>query len=98
VNKFYNKKDIPWVKLIWNAHYPNGEIPHAIKNKGSFWWRDVLVTLGFKIKTRCSLYVLSGSSYHTYGHNVNIENQCLYYINFITQNAIFTKRLGRLSC
>jgi hypothetical protein len=60
VNKFYNKKDIPWVKLIWNAHYPNGEIPHAIKNKGSFWWRDVLVTLGFKIKIRWSSYVLSG--------------------------------------
>jgi hypothetical protein len=42
LDKFYNKKDIPWVKLIWNTHYPNGEIPHATKDKGSFWWRDVL--------------------------------------------------------
>jgi hypothetical protein len=33
---------VSWVKLIWNAHYSNGEVPHAIKNKGSFWWQDVI--------------------------------------------------------
>jgi hypothetical protein len=42
LDKFCNKKEVPWVKLIWNAHYSNGEVPHATKNKGSFWWRDVL--------------------------------------------------------
>jgi hypothetical protein len=42
LNKFYNKKDVPWVKLVWNAYYANGEVPHAAKNKGSFWWRDIL--------------------------------------------------------
>jgi hypothetical protein len=42
LDKFYNKKDIPWVKLIWNAHYPQGQVPHATIDKGSFWWRDVL--------------------------------------------------------
>jgi hypothetical protein len=42
LDKFYNKKDIPWVHLIWNAHYSNGEVPHATKNMGSFWWRDML--------------------------------------------------------
>jgi hypothetical protein len=26
--------------------------------------------------------------------NVNTENQCLYYITFITQNIVFTRRLG----
>jgi hypothetical protein len=31
---FYNKKDIPWVKLIWNSHYSNGEVPHAAKERG----------------------------------------------------------------
>jgi hypothetical protein len=36
LDKFYNKKDIPWVKLIWNTYYANGEIPHATKDKGSF--------------------------------------------------------------
>ena len=42
LDKFYNKKEIPWVKLIWNAHYPNGQVPHATTDRGSFWWRDIL--------------------------------------------------------
>jgi len=42
LDKFYNKKEIPWVKLIWNAHYPIGQVPHAITDRGSFWWRDIL--------------------------------------------------------
>jgi hypothetical protein len=37
LDKFYNKKDIPLVKLIWNAHYPQGQVPHATIDKGSFW-------------------------------------------------------------
>jgi hypothetical protein len=27
LDKFYNKKEIPWVKLIWKVHYSNGQIP-----------------------------------------------------------------------
>jgi hypothetical protein len=27
LDKFYDKKEIPWVNLIWYAHYSNGEIP-----------------------------------------------------------------------
>jgi len=42
LDKFYNQKDVPWVKLVWNAHYQNGQIPHATTDKGSFWWRDLL--------------------------------------------------------
>jgi hypothetical protein len=42
LDKFYNKAGIPWVNLIWNTYYSNGEVPHATKDKGSFWWRDVL--------------------------------------------------------
>jgi hypothetical protein len=42
LDKFYNRRDIPWVNLIWSSHYPNGEVPHATKEKGSFWWKDVL--------------------------------------------------------
>jgi len=42
LDKFYNKKYIPWVKLIWNAHYPQDQVPHATTDRGSFWWRDVL--------------------------------------------------------
>jgi hypothetical protein len=56
-----------------------------------------VVTLSFKIKTRCSLYICPRSSCHTYGQNVNTENQCLYNINFITRNIVFTRRLDQLS-
>jgi hypothetical protein len=42
LDKFYNKRDIPWVNLIWNTYYAEGEVPHASKDKGSFWWRDLL--------------------------------------------------------
>jgi hypothetical protein len=41
LDQFYNK-DIPWVNLIWDTYYQNGEVPHATKDKGSFWWKDVL--------------------------------------------------------
>jgi hypothetical protein len=50
------------------------------------------VTPDFKTKTRCSSYVCLGSSCHTYGQNVNTENQCLYYINIITQDIVFTQK------
>jgi len=30
------------VKLVWFAHYSDGEIPQATTDKGSFWWRDIL--------------------------------------------------------
>uniref|UniRef100_A0A0A9HAK5 Reverse transcriptase zinc-binding domain-containing protein n=1 Tax=Arundo donax TaxID=35708 RepID=A0A0A9HAK5_ARUDO len=48
LDKFYNKKNLPWVHLIWNTHYSNGEIPHNSGDKGSFWWKDIL--------TLCDLY------------------------------------------
>jgi hypothetical protein len=57
----------------------------------------IYITPGFKIKNIWPSYVRPGSSCHTYGQNVNTENQCLYYINFLTQNVVFTWRLGQLS-
>jgi hypothetical protein len=37
LHKFFNKQDVPWVHLIRNNHYPNGNLP--INNrKGPFWW------------------------------------------------------------
>jgi hypothetical protein len=41
LDEFYNHRDIPWVSLIWEAHY-NDKIPHAEKLCISFWWRDVV--------------------------------------------------------
>jgi hypothetical protein len=46
LDKFYNKKDIPWFNLIWNTYYNNGEVPHASKKRVSFWWRDILKLAG----------------------------------------------------
>ena len=40
--KFYNKVDVPWVKLIWEAHYHNNDVPHFNRSKGSFWWKDCM--------------------------------------------------------
>jgi hypothetical protein len=37
-----SKQNIPWVNLIWNSYYSNGKVPRASKEKGSFWWKDVL--------------------------------------------------------
>jgi hypothetical protein len=42
LDKFYNKKYIPWVKLIWDTYYLSGEVSHASSPKGSFWWKDIL--------------------------------------------------------
>jgi hypothetical protein len=41
LDKFYNKADIQWVSLIWKKYYPDG-VPHLRKEKGSFWWKDIL--------------------------------------------------------
>jgi hypothetical protein len=44
LDKFFNRKDIPWVNLVWEKHYRNGRLPDTVK-KGSFWWRDILKLL-----------------------------------------------------
>ena len=41
LHKFYSKKDIPWVSLIWNRYYTS-KVPHASSEVGSFWWKDLL--------------------------------------------------------
>jgi hypothetical protein len=41
LHKFYNKEDIPWVKLVWDKYYTD-KVPHASREVGSFWWRDVM--------------------------------------------------------
>ena len=44
LDKFFNRKDIPWVNLVLENHYRNDRLPGIVK-KGSFWWRDVLKLL-----------------------------------------------------
>lgn len=60
LDKFFNKKDIPWVNLVWEKHYRGGRLPGTVK-KGSFWWRDVIKLLQ-KYKDMVSIKVNNGSS------------------------------------
>jgi hypothetical protein len=55
LNKFYNRKDIPWVSLIWNIYY-DGKVSHGTREVGSFWWKDVqrLNTI-FRGIARCTI-------------------------------------------
>jgi hypothetical protein len=41
LDKFYKKADVQWVKLIWDKYY-NGIVPHLDREKGFFWWKDIL--------------------------------------------------------
>jgi len=41
LHKFYNKIGIPWINLIWSKYY-HSKVPHAAREMGSFWWKDVL--------------------------------------------------------
>jgi hypothetical protein len=41
LHKFYSKEDIPWVTLVWNRYYVH-KVPHAAREVGSFWWKDIL--------------------------------------------------------
>jgi hypothetical protein len=41
LDKFYRKEDVQWVKLIWNKYYLDS-VPHLAREKGSFWWKDIL--------------------------------------------------------
>lgn len=38
LHKFFNRSDLPWVKLIWEKHYRNDKLPNSVVPKGSFWW------------------------------------------------------------
>jgi hypothetical protein len=54
--KFFNRQDIPWVQLIWKAHYNDERIPHEKAVKGSFWWRDCTAFIDtFKMIAKCKV-------------------------------------------
>lgn len=38
LHKFFQSENLPWVKLIWDSHYPNGII--TTRAVGSFWWKS----------------------------------------------------------
>jgi hypothetical protein len=40
LDKFYRRRNIQRVSLIWNRYY-NGIVPQLSREKGSFWWKDI---------------------------------------------------------
>jgi hypothetical protein len=44
LHNFFNKEDLPWVKLVWANYYGNGQSP-GFTRKSSFWWKDNLKLL-----------------------------------------------------
>jgi hypothetical protein len=55
LHKFFNRKDIPWVNLIWNSYYQEGSLPGS-HTEGSFWWKSHLKLLdNFKGIGRCQI-------------------------------------------
>jgi hypothetical protein len=60
LHKFYNKANLPWVKLLWEVYYVNA-LPPAKSRDISFWWRDCLKSLAdYKGLAKCSIGI--GSS------------------------------------
>jgi hypothetical protein len=41
LHKFFNRLNIPWVKLLWEFYYGNGKLPGSRK-EGSSWWRNIV--------------------------------------------------------
>jgi hypothetical protein len=55
LDKFYRKKDIQWVHLVWNAYYHGDDAPHLAKEKGSFWWKDFMrLNITYRGITHCN--------------------------------------------
>jgi hypothetical protein len=55
LHKFFNRHDIPWVKLVWSSYYSNGQIPRN-HMEGSFWWKAHLKLLDkFKGISCCNI-------------------------------------------
>ena len=55
LHKFYCKKDIPWVQLIWNKYYRT-KVPHASTVIGSFWWKDIIkLNVLYRGVAKCSI-------------------------------------------
>ena len=69
LDKFFNKRDIPWVSLVWEKLYSNGKLPNHIR-KDFFWWRDILmnsslsIQLKFKMARHVSFGQILGFSSH----------------------------------
>ena len=60
LHKFFNRADVPWVHLIWEQYYNNGNVP-GIKRKGSFWWKDITKLL-VSFKGKAMVHINDGAT------------------------------------
>lgn len=55
LHKFFNRHDIPWVNLIWETYYVEGQLPGE-QQVGSFLWRaNTMLLENYKSLVRCNL-------------------------------------------
>jgi hypothetical protein len=70
LHKFYNKDNVPWVKLTWDALYSR-PIPRHRRKVCSFWWRDIIsISDHFFMMTACT--VNEGSSLYFWRDTWNL--------------------------
>jgi hypothetical protein len=77
LDKFYRKENIQWINLIWQRYYEN-EVPHLAREKGSFWWEDII---RLNVKYRGVAYCIPNKG-DTVGFWVDIINGKLYSESF----------------
>ena len=55
LHKFFSRHGIPWVNLIWETYYSDGQLPED-NMIGSFWWKSNLALIDrFKAIARCNV-------------------------------------------
>jgi hypothetical protein len=89
LDKFYNKKDIPWVNLVWEKQYKNGKLPDHTR-KGSFWWRDILKLVN-QFKEMTKIQLKDGKSclfWKDDWYNGNLKTQCPEGFSFAKNGSI----------
>ena len=63
LHKLFNRHDMPWIKLVWEAYYSNGQIP-GNQMVGSFWWKANTALLDqYKSMARCTIGNGSSASF-----------------------------------
>jgi hypothetical protein len=101
LHKFYNKLDIPWVHLIWEKLYSNGNLP-GWRRKGSFWWRDILQLLD-QFKGLAAVSIKDGKTcflwHDLWGGGVEFQpilTRALFFCQRLSNNNLHSKKCNRL--
>lgn len=69
LHKFLNKKDIPWVNLVWKSYCREGRIKESLRN-ASFWWKDVLKLID-KFRGMTVVDIRNGKTYRLWDDQWN---------------------------